>query len=1268
MNKYEITLQDSAQKYDVDGLARIRAIMSDGRDGVSPVAKVTKSGNTATITITDATGTTSASVSDGVTPTASVTKAGDTSTITITDTEGTTSASVTDGYSPTASVERIDGGVQIEITDKNGTTTERVYDGDVSRNNPVKTASGTIVSFDDGAANAPIEDLTVTMLPRMTDGVYVSHTSTTISHSAYGRNFLRSDLMVDQSTWHPFRLYLEPNTQYVAWTDYDGGELLFYATNSTTVFGAGNKVSASHPVVIQTLGDGVIKIQQRRTSEAVSFSSYKFQIEKGSSPTVFYPYGDHYAISWGDTAGAIYGGVLDVTGGTITVTHAYADLSSLRWSTRYTGETNKTLSCSLPSSCVVRGEGFFLDAEQYQMIGSVSSINSLKTPDSLSVGLRYYFDSNLNYTGTIYLVLPNDSSPTGGICWKQYEPVTYQIEPTEIRAKEGRNTIWAQRGDTSLAYRVDMTKYTEQQLCKALPNAQANGPVVTITDGADHVRVASLLVPIDMRINGRTGLTISSSRKNLADQTRFLMAKNWKYIDGEYRGPSSELRTLFGNGNSFLWFGGDDGVGIVTVSANYRTPSDDSANHLQIIFSYTDGTSNTMSFASSATTVRRSIVSKDGKSVRGVSFTYGTGAQIALSDFQIELGSEATEFEPYSGDIVTIDWSSEAGTVYGGTFDATTGLLTVNYAKKTIHADDLLKVEAGRALVSLGALGSVVWGVGLSNMLQNYTGSQVSGLQPGQFVVYNSDAYRRAQISFIFEDVALDTDSYRQKLQELDDAGTPLEVVYQTTEAKTYQLSPAEIRTELGFNHIWAGCGALTMAYYADPTIRSSQQADSSSSEINQLSDSLDALSEMRPITTTLSGFQQGYRHGRSGSVLLVNPGWVCSESPVEFLAGQTINISGTLQYHLVNPDPATNGSELLSTRSTAYTFPADLTAYVEIRYASQENITPENVVDAVTVETAFPIVAAVKQMSQRTNSFVKYVSTTGNDSNDGNTSSTPYATIWKAISETPDVIYIARGTYSGEVFQENTNYRYRGVTIIADHATVIGPSAKLHFRFADVHISGLNIDITGTTAESSACFHLFNCTGSLTDCTATGAIGAGGFRLDGSKLTLTRCKSYGNGIDGFNAHDLTDGYSSECTFVDCEAYDNADDGLSFHENGKMHVFGGKYYNNGSAGIAPHQYCDFEIRNAVIYGNGAGIECYNPSYTDGAEKANGVIIGCIVTGNNKVANGHAAADIGYGIHAKNYTVQALCNAVSGNNSGAYNEDSGATISILSATQ
>lgn len=89
-------------------------------EAVSPTAVVSKSGDTATITITDKNGTTSASISDGqdgISPTATVSKSGDTTTITIIDKNGTTTAEVYDGASDAVNDVKIDGSSIVDSSD-----------------------------------------------------------------------------------------------------------------------------------------------------------------------------------------------------------------------------------------------------------------------------------------------------------------------------------------------------------------------------------------------------------------------------------------------------------------------------------------------------------------------------------------------------------------------------------------------------------------------------------------------------------------------------------------------------------------------------------------------------------------------------------------------------------------------------------------------------------------------------------------------------------------------------------------------------------------------------------------------------------------------------------------------------------------------------------------------------------------------------------------------------------------------------------------------
>ena len=132
-----------------------------GADGYSPTASVSKSGNTATITITDKDGTTTAQVSDGAT--------------------GQTGPAGADGYSPTATVTKSGDMATISITDKNGTTTATVSDGQPGPGVPAGGTAGQVLSkkttgvdYDTEWVNAPtipVQDVQVNGTSILNNGV-----------------------------------------------------------------------------------------------------------------------------------------------------------------------------------------------------------------------------------------------------------------------------------------------------------------------------------------------------------------------------------------------------------------------------------------------------------------------------------------------------------------------------------------------------------------------------------------------------------------------------------------------------------------------------------------------------------------------------------------------------------------------------------------------------------------------------------------------------------------------------------------------------------------------------------------------------------------------------------------------------------------------------------------------------------------------------------------------------------------------------------------
>ncbi len=131
-----------------------------GDAGVSPTATVAQTASGATITITDASGTTTADIANGskgdkgdkgdagVSPAINVAQTSSGARITITDASGTTTANISNGskgdkgdkgdagISPTVNVTQTSSGARITITDASGTTTANISNGSKGETGP----------------------------------------------------------------------------------------------------------------------------------------------------------------------------------------------------------------------------------------------------------------------------------------------------------------------------------------------------------------------------------------------------------------------------------------------------------------------------------------------------------------------------------------------------------------------------------------------------------------------------------------------------------------------------------------------------------------------------------------------------------------------------------------------------------------------------------------------------------------------------------------------------------------------------------------------------------------------------------------------------------------------------------------------------------------------------------------------------------------------------------------------------------------------------
>ena len=207
-----------------------------------------------------------------------------------------------------------------------------------------------------------------------------------------------------------------------------------------------------------------------------------------------------------------------------------------------------------------------------------------------------------------------------------------------------------------------------------------------------------------------------------------------------------------------------------------------------------------------------------------------SGSSLTVTSPQLELGSTATEYEAYDGDTYTVDWTNEAGTIYGGTLDVSSGTLTVTHfcgrvttlttywaGQENTVGSYIYYRQGSPTLFELGwpEPSGTTKTISMCNRLTPNQGGYLSDVSGVGWSWANDNAgYLYFRLPYTELGTNSSTESADQKAaiqQWLSD--NPLYVVY-PIDPVTYTLTPQEITMLLGTNTIWADTGDIVSAAY----------------------------------------------------------------------------------------------------------------------------------------------------------------------------------------------------------------------------------------------------------------------------------------------------------------------------------------------------------------------------------------------------------------------------------------------------------------------
>ena len=343
----------------------------------------------------------------------------------------------------------------------------------------------------------------------------------------------------------------------------------------------------------------------------------------------------------------------------------------------------------------------------------------------------------------------------------------------------------------------------------------ASGDIAVISDGADDVAVKSLVAEITpvqsgsgdpsptniCPISGRTGLTVTRAGKNLFSPDNLIFGY---WIRNEWH-PGGET-----------WCGV-----IIPVVAGMQVHV--SGNHciggvnLAWLTSRTDPSAGLTGQTEPATSA-----------VNNTTFTAPTGAlglwfpqyisqtqPIDMSELMIEYGASASAYEPYTAQTYPISWQTQAGTVYGGTLDVVSGVLTVDRKYEEFDGstdEDIVLYRSNVRNSFLIALAETCAAMVANKSLTSSIPYSSSSERDGGGITCRITSYASKNFYvFMPPETASTVEEMRAYL-----ANQPLQLVYYIATPQTYQLTPTEVRTLLGGNNIYTDAGDVSVEYIAD--------------------------------------------------------------------------------------------------------------------------------------------------------------------------------------------------------------------------------------------------------------------------------------------------------------------------------------------------------------------------------------------------------------------------------------------------------------------
>lgn len=356
-----------------------------------------------------------------------------------------------------------------------------------------------------------------------------------------------------------------------------------------------------------------------------------------------------------------------------------------------------------------------------------------------------------------------------------------------------------------------------------------------LVGGLPFDRVATALEPIQAGsgeaspdnirpISGRTGATLTRCGKNLMPTSASDIVTSFGIT---VKGGQKSGIVLYGTANST---GGVKAAGIDALPAGTYTVSTGAlggVNRIEVtvngvaISQVREDTPYTLTLAETSS-VGLNVIIYNGADC-------GTESNPTRIDVQLEKGRAVTDYAPYQGNTYAADFGK---TVYGGTLNWQTGVLTVDMGYKALDGAENWGMEGdGRFYVSADTMIKDVDYTDsiISNMFTTLNHNfEITGLVGITGYYDQNNAFPNRNWIYIRDGIHATVDEFKAWLAAQYAAGTPVQIAYKLATPTTIQLTPREIKQLHGVNTLY-GDGSISIAGRANPALALDAQANKTS-------------------------------------------------------------------------------------------------------------------------------------------------------------------------------------------------------------------------------------------------------------------------------------------------------------------------------------------------------------------------------------------------------------------------------------------------------